>query len=131
MDADDPWHCVILHHLHVFHTIISLYVSLYCHPLTSCLLSLIFITDRCLVAGLFTSVSELQLDGRYLTMAAKQEATIHPSSVLFGGKPAYVLFTELVHTGQTYMHINAPVDAQWLYDVAPEYFRKRHIKINP
>ncbi|KAK4312289.1 hypothetical protein Pmani_016270 [Petrolisthes manimaculis] len=86
---------------------------------------------RCLVAGLFTSVSELQLDGRYLTLAAKQEATIHPSSVLFGGKPAYVLFTELVHTGQTYMHVNTPVDAQWLYDVAPEYFRKRHIKINP
>ncbi|XP_071538136.1 ATP-dependent RNA helicase DHX33 isoform X2 [Panulirus ornatus] len=83
---------------------------------------------RCLVAGLFTNVAELQLDGKYLTLNSKQEAVLHPSSVLFGGKPAYILYTELVHTGKTYMHINSVVDPQWLYETAPEYFRKNHIK---
>ncbi|XP_066973594.1 ATP-dependent RNA helicase DHX33 [Macrobrachium rosenbergii] len=83
---------------------------------------------RCLVAGLFTSVAELQLDGKYLTLSTRQECAIHPASVLFGGKPAYVLFTELVHTGKAYMHINSAVDADWLYEVAPDYFRKRHMK---
>ncbi|XP_053652138.1 ATP-dependent RNA helicase DHX33 [Cherax quadricarinatus] len=83
---------------------------------------------RCIVAGLFTNVAELQFGGKYITLDTKQEATLHPTSVLFGGKPAYVLFSELVVTGKTYMHINSVVDAQWLYEVAPEYFRKRHIK---
>ncbi|KAK7028866.1 putative ATP-dependent RNA helicase dhx33 [Halocaridina rubra] len=83
---------------------------------------------RCLTAGLFTSVAELQIDGKYLTLSSKQECSIHPASVLFGGKPAYVLFTDLVHTGKAYMHINSIVDADWLYEVAPEYFRTRHIK---
>ncbi|KAG7175520.1 ATP-dependent RNA helicase DHX33-like [Homarus americanus] len=84
---------------------------------------------RCIIAGLFTNVAELQLGGKYLTLDSRQEAALHPASVLFGGKPAYVLFTELVHTGKTYMHINSAVDAQWLFETAPEYFRKRHIKI--
>lgn len=84
---------------------------------------------RCLVGGLFTSVAELQLDGKYLTLSSKQECSIHPASVLFGGKPAYILFTELVHTGKAYMHMNSAVDADWLYEIAPDYFRKRHIKI--
>lgn len=83
---------------------------------------------RCLAAGLFTNIAELQLDGKYLSLDTRQECSIHPTSVLFGGKPAYILFTELVHTGKMYMHINSAMDAQWLFEVAPEYFRKRHIK---
>ncbi|XP_045625991.1 ATP-dependent RNA helicase DHX33-like [Procambarus clarkii] len=96
-------------------------------PVVSCQQNLDSVR-RCIVAGLFTNVAELQLGGKYITLDSKQEATIHPASVLFGGKPAYVLFTELVHTGKTYMHINSAIDAQWLYEVAPEYFRKCHIK---
>ncbi|KAG0719961.1 ATP-dependent RNA helicase DHX33 [Chionoecetes opilio] len=83
---------------------------------------------RCLATGLYTNVAELQLDGKYLTLDTKQEAVLHPSSALWGGKPAYVLFTELVHTGKTYMHLNSIVDPQWLYEIAPDYFRKKHIK---
>ncbi|XP_050726308.1 ATP-dependent RNA helicase DHX33-like [Eriocheir sinensis] len=83
---------------------------------------------RCLAMGLFTNVAELQLDGKYLTLDTKQEAALHPTSALFGGKPAYVLFTELVHTGKAYMHLNSIVDPEWLYEIAPEYFRKKHIK---
>ncbi|XP_063842000.1 ATP-dependent RNA helicase DHX33-like [Scylla paramamosain] len=83
---------------------------------------------RCLATGLFTSVAELQLDGKYLTLDTKQEAALHPTSALFGGKPAYVLFTELVQTGKAYMHLNSIVDPQWLHDIAPEYFRKKHVK---
>lgn len=83
---------------------------------------------RCLATGLFTNVAELQLDGKYLTLDTKQEAALHPTSALFGGKPAYILFTELVHTGKAYMHLNSIVDPEWLYEIAPEYFRKKHIK---
>ena len=94
----------------------------------SCLVSCTLLFSRCLATGFFTNVAELQLDGKYLTLDTKQEAALHPSSALFGGKPAYILFTELVHTGKTYMHLNSIIDPQWLYEIAPEYFRKKHIK---
>lgn len=83
---------------------------------------------KCLITGLFTNIAELQYDGKYLTLDGRQEAAIYPASVLHGGKPPYILFSELLQTGKNYMHSCTPVEADWLVEIAPEYFRKRHIK---
>uniref|UniRef100_A0A1A7Y0P4 ATP-dependent RNA helicase DHX33 n=1 Tax=Iconisemion striatum TaxID=60296 RepID=A0A1A7Y0P4_9TELE len=83
---------------------------------------------RCLAHGMFINAAELQLDGSYLALDTHQPVAIHPSSVLFQSKPAYVVFNELLHTSRCYMRDLCLVDADWLLDAAPEYFgRKLHI----
>ncbi|XP_047234226.1 ATP-dependent RNA helicase DHX33 [Girardinichthys multiradiatus] len=83
---------------------------------------------HCLAHGMFISAAELQPDGSYLALDSHQVVAIHPSSVLFQAKPAYVVFNELLHTSRCYMRDLCLVDADWLLDAAPEYFgRKLHI----
>ncbi|GAA6218429.1 putative ATP-dependent RNA helicase DHX33 [Lates japonicus] len=82
---------------------------------------------RCLAHGMFVNAAELQPDGSYLALDTHQSVAIHPSSVLFQAKPAYVVFNELLHTSRCYMRDLCLVDADWLLDAAPEYFgRKLH-----
>ncbi|XP_047463777.1 ATP-dependent RNA helicase DHX33 [Mugil cephalus] len=83
---------------------------------------------RCLAHGMFVNAAELQPDGSYLALDTHQPVAIHPSSVLFQGKPAYVVFNELLHTSRCYMRDLCLVDADWLLDAAPDYFgRKLHL----
>lgn len=71
---------------------------------------------------MFINTAELQLDGTYLALDTHQPVAIHPSSILFQAKPAYVVFNELLHTSRCYMRDLCLVDAEWLLDAAPEYF---------
>ncbi|XP_028278046.1 ATP-dependent RNA helicase DHX33 [Parambassis ranga] len=83
---------------------------------------------RCLAHGMFVNAAELQPDGSYLALDTHQPVAIHPSSVLFQAKPAYVIFNELLHTSRCYMRDLCLVDADWLLEAAPEYFgRKLHL----
>lgn len=83
---------------------------------------------RCLAHGMFVNAAELQPDGTYLALDTHQPVAIHPSSVLFQAKPAYVVFNELLHTSRCYMRDLCLVDADWLLESAPEYFsRKLHL----
>ncbi|XP_005800845.1 putative ATP-dependent RNA helicase DHX33 [Xiphophorus maculatus] len=83
---------------------------------------------RCLAHGMFINAAELQPDGSYLALDTHQAVAIHPSSVLFQAKPAYVVFNELLYTSRCYMRDLCLVDADWLLDAAPEYFgRKLHL----
>jgi len=72
--------------------------------------------------GLFLNSAELQKDGIYQTMIQKQEVRIHPSSVLFNLKPAFVVFTEVVETSRRYMRHISVVDPSWLVDACPSCF---------
>uniref|UniRef100_A0AAY4E6V9 ATP-dependent RNA helicase DHX33 n=1 Tax=Denticeps clupeoides TaxID=299321 RepID=A0AAY4E6V9_9TELE len=80
---------------------------------------------RCLAHGLFVNAAELQPDGSYVALHTHQPVSIHPSSVLFQAKPAYVVFNELLHTSRCYMRDLCLVDPEWLQDAAPEYFRRK------
>ncbi|XP_051540938.1 ATP-dependent RNA helicase DHX33 [Myxocyprinus asiaticus] len=80
---------------------------------------------RCLAHGLFMNAAELQLDGSYVALDTHQTVAIHPSSVLFQAKPAYVVFNELLHTTRCYMRDLCLVDSDWLHEAAPEYFRRK------
>ncbi|KAG9328770.1 hypothetical protein JZ751_010758 [Albula glossodonta] len=80
---------------------------------------------RCLAHGLFMSAAELQPDGTYTALDTHQPVAIHPSSVLFQAKPAYLVFNELLHTSKCYMRDLCLVDADWLHEAAPEYFRRK------
>ncbi|XP_067866115.1 ATP-dependent RNA helicase DHX33 isoform X2 [Heterodontus francisci] len=80
---------------------------------------------RCLAYALFLNAAELQPDGTYATLDSRQPVAIHPSSVLFHCKPSYVLYNELLHTSKCYMRDLCVVDAEWLYEAAPEYFNRK------
>ncbi|XP_060768805.1 ATP-dependent RNA helicase DHX33 isoform X2 [Neoarius graeffei] len=80
---------------------------------------------RCLAHGMFANAAELQLDGTYIALDTHQTVAIHPSSVLFQAKPAYVVFNEVLHTSRCYMRDLCLVDADWLQEAAPEYFRRK------
>ncbi|KAF4073032.1 hypothetical protein AMELA_G00254170 [Ameiurus melas] len=80
---------------------------------------------RCLAHGMFANAAELQPDGTYVALDTHQTVAIHPSSVLFQAKPAYVVFNELLHTSRCYMRDLCLVDADWLQEAAPEYFRRK------
>ncbi|XP_057392652.1 ATP-dependent RNA helicase DHX33 isoform X3 [Balaenoptera acutorostrata] len=80
---------------------------------------------RCLAHSLFVSTAELQPDGSYATTDTRQPVAIHPSSVLFHCKPACVVYTELLFTNKCYMRDLCVVDAEWLYEAAPDFFRRK------
>ncbi|KAM6192661.1 ATP-dependent RNA helicase DHX33 isoform 2-T2 [Sarcoramphus papa] len=80
---------------------------------------------RCLAHSLFMNAAELQPDGTYRTVDSHQLVAIHPSSVLFHCKPACVVYNGLLHTNKCYMRDLCVVDADWLCDAAPDYFRRK------
>ncbi|KAK3583916.1 hypothetical protein CHS0354_033701 [Potamilus streckersoni] len=80
---------------------------------------------KCLAAGFFMSAAELQREGEYVTLSTRKVVSIHPSSVLFRCKPGYVLYNELTQTSKCYMRDLCVIDAEWLYDTAPNYFRNK------
>ena len=57
----------------------------------------------------------------------RQLVTIHPSSSLRNLYPPYVLYSEIVQTSKTYLRNVSVVDADWLRDIAPDYFRIHRI----
>ena len=78
-------------------------------------------------------------------VSSRQLVHIHPSSCLFHHRPhpAYLMFSELIHTSKCYMRCVegkevlrryvllfyrtvSPVDSQWLFEVAPDYIMHHH-----
>ncbi|XP_065333245.1 ATP-dependent RNA helicase DHX33 [Cloeon dipterum] len=76
---------------------------------------------RCLVSGLFSNLATHARDKLYVTVSNRQFVSLHPSSVLFDATtpPSCVLFSELVHTGRSYMRNVSVVDAEWAADALP------------
>ncbi|XP_014680986.1 PREDICTED: putative ATP-dependent RNA helicase DHX33 isoform X2 [Priapulus caudatus] len=80
---------------------------------------------KCLTKGLFLNAAELQREGTYITLGpVKHKATFHPSSSLFGCKPAYVLYSEIVQTTRCFLRTAFVIEPEWLYETAPNYFRQ-------
>ncbi|KAF5274700.1 hypothetical protein FQA39_LY07092 [Lamprigera yunnana] len=84
---------------------------------------------KCLVTGLFMNVAELHKEKQYITMDKRQVVNIHPSSVLHGQQPQFVLFTEVVQTTKCYLRGLTTIENKWLYDIVPDYARS-HIRFN-
>merc|ERR1719427_1678260 len=86
------------------------------------------VVRKALGRGLFMNVAQLTLEGHYVALDSGQKCYIHPQSVLFKKKPEVVVFTEMVHTSKTYIRGCSLVDASWLQEFQPEYFRTHRIK---
>lgn len=63
----------------------------------------------------------------FFKVSTRQAVSIHPSSVLSSTLPHCVLFSEVIHTGKTYIRQLTVVDPEWLLEAMPEYFRQHRL----
>lgn len=83
---------------------------------------------KCLLTGLAVNIAELQRENHYVTLSSRQRAKVHPSSIL-SGKPRnkFVLFTELIVTGQRYMRTVCAIEPEWIDEVVPNVSQIKRI----
>ncbi|XP_050308883.1 ATP-dependent RNA helicase DHX33 [Anthonomus grandis grandis] len=85
---------------------------------------------KCLLSGLCMNVAELHRDRQYITLDKRQITQIHPSSVVHGQQPHYVIFTEVVQTTKCYLRDLTTIEGDWLQEVAPNYFKNHRFNLN-
>ncbi|TQB71659.1 Cyclin-dependent kinase catalytic subunit [Monascus purpureus] len=84
---------------------------------------------KAITAGFFPNAARLQRGGdSYRTVKNGQTVYLHPSSTLFEVNPKWVIYYELVLTSKEYMRSNMPLQAEWLIEVAPHYYKKKDLE---
>uniref|UniRef100_A0A1J3FDM9 RNA helicase n=1 Tax=Noccaea caerulescens TaxID=107243 RepID=A0A1J3FDM9_NOCCA len=78
---------------------------------------------RCLTASFFLKAAQRQLDGTYRALESGEIVHIHPTSVLFRGKPECVIFNELMQTSKKYIKNLTRIDPLWLAELAPHHYK--------
>ena len=96
---------------------------------------------RAITAGFFTNTAKKDPQEGYRTLVDQNPVYIHPSSALFNKNPEYVIYHELVLTTKEYMRNIMVIDAKWLTELAPNFYKsadpnkitkqKRFEKIEP
>lgn len=85
--------------------------------------------QKAITAGFFPNAARLQRGGdSYRTVKNGQTVYLHPSSTLFEVNPRWVIYFELVLTSKEYMRSNMPLQAEWLIEVAPHYYKKKDLE---
>ena len=80
---------------------------------------------KALTAGFFHNVARLQRDGQTYAVLGKGglSVRIHPSSCMSKTREKWVIFHELVSTSAEFIRSVAPIDPNWLTDVAPHLYK--------
>ena len=96
---------------------------------------------KAITAGFFTNAAKKDPQEGYKTLVDQNPVYIHPSSALFQKNPEYVVYHELVLTTKEYMRNIMVIDAKWLMELAPNFYKsadpnkitkqKRKEKIEP
>jgi ATP-dependent RNA helicase DHX8/PRP22 len=96
---------------------------------------------KAITAGFFTNAAKKDPQEGYKTLVDQNPVYIHPSSALFQKNPEYVIYHELVLTTKEYMRNILVIDARWLTELAPAFYKpadpnkltraKRKEKIEP
>ena len=96
---------------------------------------------KAITAGFFTNAAKKDPQEGYRTLVDQNPVYIHPSSALFNKNPEYVIYHELVLTTKEYMRNIMVIDAKWLTELAPAFYKpadpnkltkqKRKEKIEP
>ncbi|BFZ58410.1 DEAH-box ATP-dependent RNA helicase prp22 [Savitreella phatthalungensis] len=85
---------------------------------------------RAIVSGFFTHAAKRDPQEGYKTVVEGTPVYMHPSSALFhagggglGGGAEWVVYHELVATTREYMHCVTQIEAKWLPELAPAFFK--------
>lgn len=79
---------------------------------------------RCLTSGYFAHAARMQPDGTYLNVGGGTVLHAHPSSLMFNRKADWVIFHELMETGEkTFIRDVSKIEKGWLLEYAPEFYQ--------
>ncbi|EED23947.1 ATP dependent RNA helicase, putative [Talaromyces stipitatus ATCC 10500] len=79
---------------------------------------------RCLTTGYFAHAAKMQPDGSFRTVSGGLTLHTHPSSLMFNRKADWVIFHEILETGEkTFIRDITKIERSWLVEYAPEYYR--------
>ncbi|OKL58774.1 putative ATP-dependent RNA helicase DHX35 [Talaromyces atroroseus] len=79
---------------------------------------------RCLTTGYFAHAAKMQPDGSFKTVSGGLTLHAHPSSLMFNRKADWVIFHEILETGEkTFIRDVTKIEKSWLVQYAPEYYR--------
>jgi len=78
---------------------------------------------KAITAGFFTNAAKKDPQEGYRTLVDQNPVYIHPSSALFNKNPEWVIYHELVLTTKEYMRNIMVIDAKWLTELAPAFYK--------
>ncbi|KAJ5587892.1 ATP-dependent RNA helicase DHX35 [Penicillium hispanicum] len=80
--------------------------------------------QRCLTTGYFAHAAKMQPDGTFKTVSGNLTLHAHPSSLMFNRKADWVIFHEIMQTGdKTYIRDLTKIEKSYLLEYAPEYYK--------
>jgi ATP-dependent RNA helicase DHX8/PRP22 len=79
--------------------------------------------QKAICSGFFRNAAKKDPQEGYRTLVDGQLVYIHPSSALFNRQPEWVVYHELVQTSKEYMREVTVIDAKWLVELAPAFFK--------
>jgi len=83
---------------------------------------------KCIVEGFFYNAAKYSRDGIYRTLKNSHSVMIHPGSLMFKEVPEWVIYHELVFTSKEFMRNVVEIKGEWLFEIAPHYYRENDIK---
>ncbi|TKA53381.1 hypothetical protein B0A49_10648 [Cryomyces minteri] len=79
---------------------------------------------RCLTTGFFAHAARMQPDGTFRTVSGGTALHAHPSSLMFNRKADWVVFHEVMETGnKTFIREVTKIEKGWLVEYAPDYYQ--------
>jgi ATP-dependent RNA helicase DHX8/PRP22 len=79
---------------------------------------------KAITAGFFTNAAKKDPQEGYRTLVDQNPVYIHPSSAIFQKNPEFVIYHELVLTTKEYMRNVMVIDAKWLVELAPAFYKQ-------
>ncbi|KAL2256742.1 hypothetical protein VTK26DRAFT_1188 [Humicola hyalothermophila] len=80
--------------------------------------------QRCLTAGYFAHAAKMQPDGTFRNVSGTTVLHAHPSSIMFNRKADWVIFHEVMETGEkTFIRDITRIKKDWLLEYAPEFYK--------
>jgi pre-mRNA-splicing factor ATP-dependent RNA helicase DHX16 len=85
---------------------------------------------KAVTAGFFYNVARLGRSGEYQTVKQHKTVYVHPSSVMSKDEkpPPWVVYFELAFTSKEFMRQVAPIQPEWLIELAPHYFQESDVQ---
>ncbi|KAE8393934.1 ATP dependent RNA helicase [Aspergillus alliaceus] len=82
------------------------------------------VIQRCLTTGYFAHAAKMQPDGTFKTVSGDLTLHAHPSSLMFNRKADWVIFHEILQTGEkTFIRDITKIEKGYLLEYAPSYYR--------
>jgi ATP-dependent RNA helicase DDX35 len=79
---------------------------------------------KCITSGFFANAAKMQPDGSFKSVSGGLTLYAHPSSLMFNRKAEFVIFDEVVETGEKiYMRDVTKIEKGWLVELGEGYYR--------